>query len=61
VAGASRAVWGIPGGRCGPIREAFGVCVVDQAGTADCDLPGQNIFPSFGSFGPLISFYSLPP
>ena len=28
-------VWGIPGGRCGLILELFGVCVVDQAGTAD--------------------------
>jgi hypothetical protein len=54
-------VWGIPGGRCGPILEAFGVCVVEQAGTADFELPGRAIFPSFGSFGPLFSFYSLPP
>ena len=54
-------VWGIPGGRCGPILEAFGVCVVDQAGTADFELPTRNVLPSFGSFGPLVSFFSFAP
>ena len=54
-------VWGIPGGRCGILMEAFGVCVVEQAGTADFSLPTKNRFPSFGSFGPLFSFFSLPP
>jgi hypothetical protein len=52
-------VWGIPGGRCGPILELFGVCVVDQAGTADFELPSKNPLPSFapfGSFAPLSSF-----
>jgi hypothetical protein len=49
-------VWGIPGGRCGPVFEAFGVCVVDQAGTADFSLPTKTVFPSFGTFGPLFSF-----
>jgi hypothetical protein len=60
-------VWGIPGGRCGPILEAFGVCVVEQAGTADFQLPTKNPLPSFGTFGsftPLFSFgpfYSIEP
>ena len=58
-------VWGIPGGRCGPILELFGVCVVEQAGTADFELPRPagmptfgpiGSFPPFGSFGPLFSF-----
>jgi hypothetical protein len=49
-------VWGVPGGRCGPILEAFGVCVVDMAGTADFELPSKTVLPSFGSFGPLFSF-----
>jgi len=52
-------VWGVPGGRCGPILELFGVCVVDQAGTADFELPSKNPLPSFapfGSFAPLFSF-----
>jgi len=49
-------VWGIPGGRCGPLLELFGACVVEQAGTADFELPSKHPFPSFngfGSFGPL--------
>jgi hypothetical protein len=60
-------VWGIPGGRCGPILELFGVCVVDQAGTADFELPSKNPLPSFApfsSFAPLFSFgpyFSLEP
>jgi hypothetical protein len=51
-------VWGIPGGRCGPILLVFGVCVVEQAGTAALELPGRQVLPSltFGSFGPLFSF-----
>src|SRR5262245_16267588 len=59
-------VWGIPGGRCGPVLELFGVCVVEQAGTADVQLPPPpgvpsfgpiGSFPPFGSFEPLFSFY----
>jgi hypothetical protein len=58
-------VWGVPGGRCGPVLEAFGVCVVEQAGTADVRLPPApgtpsfgpvGSFPPFGSFVPLFSF-----
>jgi hypothetical protein len=52
-------VWGVPGGRCGPILELFGVCVVDQAGTASVELPPHSVLPSFGpigSFGLLGSF-----
>jgi len=57
-------VWGVPGGRCGPILELFGVCVVEQAGTADLKLPPRTPLPTFGpigSFGPLVPLYSLPP
>ena len=47
-------VWGIPGGRCGIVFELFGLCVVEQAGTADFALPGTGpSFKPFGSFGPL--------
>ena len=56
-------VWGIPGGRCGPILELLGVCVVEQAGTADFDLPTKSVVPTFRpgeTFPPLFSFYPLP-
>ena len=58
-------VWGVPGGRCGPVVELVGVCVVEQAGTADVELPPApgtpsfgpiGSFPPFGSFAPLFSF-----
>lgn len=52
-------VWGIPGGRCGPILVLFGVCVVEGAGTTPLELPPSTVlpsFPGFGSFGPLFSF-----
>jgi hypothetical protein len=52
-------VWGIRGGRCGLILEAFGICVVEQAGTAAVTLPSRSVLPSFGplgSFGPIFSF-----
>lgn len=52
-------VWGIPGGRCGIVLEAFGVCVVDQAGTSEVQLPAPPGLPSFapiGTFAPLFSF-----
>jgi hypothetical protein len=59
-------VWGIAGGRCGPILELVGVCVVDQAGTVDLALPRPSGLPTFpfgsfplGSF-PLFSFEPLP-
>jgi hypothetical protein len=56
-------VWGIPGGRCGPIFELFGVCVVEQAGTARLELPSRSVLPSIGplgSFFPLFSFEPRP-
>jgi len=58
-------VWGIPGGRCGILMEAFGVCVVEQAGTVPLEFPrpsGQPTFPPFGSFIPIpiFSFEPLP-
>jgi hypothetical protein len=47
-------VWGIPGGRCGIMLELFGVCVVEQAGTAEFELPSKTpTFKPFGSFWPL--------
>ena len=58
-------VWGIPGGRCGIVMEAVGVCVVEQAGTVPIEFPrpsGQPTFPSFDSFIPIpiFSFGPLP-
>jgi hypothetical protein len=44
-------VWGVPGGRCGIVLELFGVCVVDQAGTVDFELPSRQILPTFGPLG----------
>ena len=52
-------VWGSPGGRCGIVMEAFGVCVIEQAGTVPLEFPrpsGQPTFPPFGSFFPIFSF-----
>ena len=57
-------VWGIPGGRCGLVLEAFGVCVVEQAGTADLRLPSRNTVPSIGpigTFAPVVPLYSFSP
>jgi hypothetical protein len=54
-------VWGIPGGRCGPLFELFGVCVVDQAGTTDLELPAKSPLPSIGPIGSFFPFYSFPP
>lgn len=57
-------VWGVPGGRCGIVMEAFGVCVIEQAGTVPLELPrpsGQPTFPPFGTFPiPIFSFGPLP-
>jgi hypothetical protein len=54
-------VWGIPGGRCGPIFEVLGVCVVEQAGTADFELPQRNPLPTFGPIGTLFPIFSFEP
>ena len=54
-------VWGIPGGRCGPILELFGVCVVEQAGTAKFELPSRSVLPSFGPLGSFFPLFSFPP
>jgi hypothetical protein len=54
-------VWGIPGGRCGPIFELFGVCVVDQAGTAELELPAKSVLPSIGPLGSFFLLFSFPP
>src|SRR5436190_13318553 len=35
----------LPGGRCGLILEAFGVCVVEQAGTVKLELPAHSVVP----------------
>jgi hypothetical protein len=52
-------VWGVPGGRCGPVLELFGVCVVEQAGTADLELPSRNVLPTFGPIGSLFPVFSF--
>jgi len=54
-------VWGVPGGRCGIVLEAFGVCVVEQAGTADLRLPSRNPLPTIGTFGPIVPLFSFSP
>jgi hypothetical protein len=54
-------VWGIPGGRCGPILELVGVCVVEQAGTARFELPSRLVLPSIGPLGSFFPFFSFPP
>ncbi len=54
-------VWGVPGGRCGPVLELFGVCVVDQAGTASLEFPSRRVLPSVGVFGSLLPLFSFPP
>jgi hypothetical protein len=53
-------VWGIPGGRCGPILALFGVCVVDMAGTADVTLPTRSTLPTFGPLGSFLPIFSFP-
>jgi hypothetical protein len=53
-------VWGVPGGRCGPLLELFGVCVVEQAGTADFELPSKNPLPSFNAFGSFAPLFPEP-
>jgi hypothetical protein len=50
-----------PGGRRGPILELFGVCVVEQAGTADFELPRPAGMPSFGPIGSFARFGSFVP
>jgi hypothetical protein len=52
-------VWGIDGGRCGPILLAFGVCVVEMAGTAPVELPRRSVLPSFGPIKPIGSLFPL--
>ena len=57
-------VWGVPGGRCGIVLELFGVCIVEQAGTADLKLPSRNALPTIGpigSFAPIVPLYSFSP
>ena len=53
-------VWGIPGGRCGLILETFGICVVEQAGTVDLELPSHSVVPTFGPFRTLGPLYPVP-
>jgi len=54
-------VWGVPGGRCGPVFELVGVCVVEQAGTAAVELPPPPGTPSFGPIGSFKPFGSFVP
>lgn len=55
-------VWGVAGGRCGPVFELIGVCVVEVVDTIAFELPHDPVLPTFGplgSFFPIFSF-SLP-
>lgn len=55
-------VWGVAGGRCGPLFELIGACVVEFVDTIDLELPHDPVLPTFGpigSFFPIFSF-SLP-
>ena len=54
-------VWGIPGGRCGPILKLVGVCVVDMAGTTRLELPSKSVLPSIGPLGSFFPLFSFPP
>ena len=54
-------VWGIPGGRCGPILELTGVCVLDQAGTTPLELPARQVLPSLGPIGSWFPLFSFAP
>ncbi len=57
-------VWGVAGGRCGPILEVVGVCVVDMAGTTPLELPSRSVLPSLGpigSFFPIFPTFSFSP
>jgi hypothetical protein len=53
-------VWGIPGGRCGLVLEAFGVCVVEQAGTVELELPSHSVVPTFRPFQTFGPLYPVP-
>ena len=57
-------VWGVDGGRCNLLMQAFGVCVVEQAGTVPVELPpppGLPSFPPLGSFPPIFQPFSFDP
>ena len=57
-------VWGVAGGRCHLLMQAFGFCVVEQAGTVPVELPRPPTIPSFPPIGPLpplFSPFSFPP
>ena len=50
-------VWGVRGGRCNLLMQAFGVCVVEQAGTVPVEFPpppGLPSFPPIGSLPPIL-------
>jgi hypothetical protein len=57
-------VWGVDGGRCSLPMQAFGVCVVEQAGTVPVELPpppGLPSFPPLGSLPPFFEPFSFDP
>jgi hypothetical protein len=56
-------VWGVDGGRCSLLMQAFGVCVVEQAGTVPVELPKPPGLPTFplGSFPPFLAPFSFDP
>jgi hypothetical protein len=57
-------VWGVQGGRCQLLMQAFGLCVVEQAGTVPVELPpppGLPSFPPLGSLPPFFEPFSFEP
>jgi hypothetical protein len=57
-------VWGVDGGRCNLLMQAFGFCVVEQAGTVPVELPpppGLPSFPPIGSLPPIFQPFSFDP
>ncbi len=57
--GSHSLLWGLRGGRCGPILGLLGLCALDVAGTVPLSLPSRAALPSFrpiGSLFPLSSF-----
>jgi hypothetical protein len=57
-------VWGVQGGRCHLLMQAFGLCVVEQAGTVPVELPpppGLPSFPPLGSLPPFFEPFSFEP
>lgn len=52
-------VWGVAGGRCGPIFELAGVCVVEFVETIALELPRDPALPTFGPIGSIFPIFSF--